>query len=68
MNTSIGKDFHRFIVTCMEATKRDFQIYSEWRVWGGYPVHVKQVVEPIVKDEVGQAPDKRERKNWALEK
>ena len=68
MNTYNGKDFHRFIVTCMETTMRDFQIYSDGRVWGGYLVHMELVVEPIVKDEVGQAPDKRERKNWALEK
>ena len=45
----------------MEATLRDFKIYSDKRVWGGYPVHMELVVEPIVKDEVGQAPDKRER-------
>ena len=45
---SYGKDFPRFIVMCLEAAMRNFQIYSDGRVWGGYSTHVELVVESVV--------------------
>ena len=34
------QDSSRFIVMCLEAAMRDFQIYLDGRVWGDYPTHV----------------------------